>query len=126
MSGDNRFEWYDEPTRMYEYAVSQGVPAEDVARDYAGRRTYDTCYRAAAIFGVSDAVLVTQQFHLPRALFTCQNLGVRAVGLVADRHSYRSTPYYALRDAAATVQAWLDVKILHPLPVLGEKIDIGL
>ena len=52
VSGDNRFVDYNEPGRMYDYAVAAGVPAEDVVRDYAGRRTYDTCYRAHAIFGV--------------------------------------------------------------------------
>ena len=58
---------YDEPGRMYDYAVARGVPPADVVRDYAGRRTYDTCYRAKAIFGVERAILVTQRFHLPRA-----------------------------------------------------------
>ena len=67
VSGDNRFVDYDEPGRMYDYAVARGVPAADVVRDYAGRRTYDTCYRAKAIFGVERALLITQRFHLPRA-----------------------------------------------------------
>lgn len=126
VSGDNRFVDYDEPGRMYDYAVAQGVPAGDVVRDYAGRRTYDTCYRAHAIFGVTDALLVTQRFHLPRALFTCESLGVSAVGVSADRYAYRSNAYYRLRDTIASVRAWLDVKILRPLPVLGEPMDIGL
>ena len=76
VSGDNRFVEYNEPAAMYDYAVARGVPPDDVVRDYAGRRTYDTCYRANAIFGVTDALLVTQRFHLPRALFTCRNLGL--------------------------------------------------
>jgi SanA protein len=126
MSGDNRFANYDEPGRMYDYAVAQGVPAGDVVRDYAGRRTYDTCYRASAIFGVTQAVLITQRFHLPRAIFTCRNLGVDATGLSADRRAYYSNLYYQLRDSAATVVAWLDVKITHPVPVLGEKEGMGL
>lgn len=126
VSGDNRFVDYDEPGRMYDYAVAHGVPAEDVVRDYAGRRTYDTCYRAHAIFGVESALLVTQRFHLPRALYTCENLGVVSVGVSADRYAYRSNAYYRLRDTVATVRAWLDVRILHPLPVLGEPIDMGL
>lgn len=125
VSGDNRFANYDEPGRMYDYAVVQGVPAADIVRDYAGRRTYDTCYRAAAIFGVRQAVLVTQRFHLPRALFTCGNLGVDGIGLSADLRVYRSNPFYQFRDALATVRAWWDVMIVRPLPVLGDKIDIG-
>jgi SanA protein len=126
VSGDNRFVTYDEPGRMYDYAVAHGLPPDDVVRDYAGRRTYDTCYRAQAIFGVTRAILVTQRFHLPRALFTCRNLGVDAMGFSADRRIYFSNPYYRLRDAFATLRAWWDVTIAHPKPVLGPKEEIGL
>ena len=126
VSGDNRFVDYDEPGRMYDYAVAEGLPSEDVVRDYAGRRTYDTCYRASAIFGVTQAILVTQRFHLPRAIFTCRSLGVDAIGFSADRRIYFSNPYYRLRDAFATLRAWWDVAIAHPTPVLGPKEEIGL
>jgi SanA protein len=126
VSGDNRFVNYNEPGRMHDYAVSHGVPALDVVRDYAGRRTYDTCYRAAMIFGVGQAVLVTQHFHLPRALFTCRNLGVDAVGFSADRRVYWSNAFYQFRDAFASLRAWWDVKIARPLPVMGEKEEMGL
>jgi SanA protein len=126
MSGDNRFLDYDEPGRMYDYAVAHGVPAKDIVRDYAGRRTYDTCYRAGAIFGVRRAVLITQRFHLYRAMYTCASLGLEVVGLAADRRPYGNEPYYWWRDSAATLAAWFDVTILHPEPVLGDKIDIGL
>ena len=126
VSGDNRFANYDEPGRMYDYAVSQGLPPGDVVRDYAGRRTYDTCYRAAAIFGVTQAILVTQRFHLPRAIFTCRNLGVDAIGFSADRRIYFSNPYYRLRDAFATLRAWWDVAVARPTPVLGPKEEMGL
>lgn len=126
VSGDNRFVDYDEPTAMYNYAVARGVPAADVVRDFAGRRTYDTCYRANAIFGVEQALLVTQRFHLPRALFTCRNLRVDALGVSADRRVYWSNSYYRFRDAFATLRAWWDVKIARPLPVLGPKEDMGL
>jgi SanA protein len=126
VSGDNRFVEYNEPGRMYDYAVARGVPPADVVRDYAGRRTYDTCYRAAAIFSVEQALLVTQRFHLPRALFTCRSLGVDGTGFSADRRSYWSNNYYRLRDAFATLRAWWDVKIARPLPVLGPREDMGL
>lgn len=126
VSGDNSTVHYNEPGRMFDYAVAAGVPADDVVRDFAGRRTYDTCYRAAEIFGVRDAVLVTQRFHLPRALFTCRSFGIDAVGVAADPYEYRSNGFYRFRDAFATVRAWLDVYILRPLPILGPAIDIGL
>ena len=126
VSGDNRFVEYNEPGRMYDYAVAHGVLPADVVRDYAGRRTYDTCYRAKAIFGVDRAILVTQRFHLPRALFTCRSLGVDAIGFSADRRIYWSNPYYRFRDAFATLLAWWDVKVTRPTPVLGAREDIGL
>ena len=84
VSGDNSTVNYNEPGRMYDYAVARGVSPADITRDYAGRRTYDTCYRASAIFGVKEALLVTQRFHLPRALFTCRSFGIDAVGVAAD------------------------------------------
>jgi len=126
VSGDNRFVDYDEPGRMYDYAVARGIPAADVVRDFAGRRTYDTCYRAKHIFGVSTAILVTQRFHLPRAMYTCDVLGVDAAGVAADVYLYRSERYYRLREVFATVAAWWDVTVAHPLPVLGEKESMGL
>jgi len=126
LSGDNRFVDYNEPLAMKELALELGVPEEDLVLDYAGRRTYDTCYRARHIFGVEQAVLVTQEFHLDRALFTCRNLGIDAAGFSADLRPYWHTLRSWLREIPATLLAWWDVKARHPLPVLGERIDIGL
>src|SRR5512140_2059301 len=83
MSGDNRFVNYNEPEAMRQYAIKLGVPDKDIVLDYAGRRTYDTCYRARDIFRVDSVILVTQDFHLPRALYLCNMLGVEAVGVPA-------------------------------------------
>jgi SanA protein len=124
LSGDNRFADYNEPARMAEYAQARKVPRKDLVLDYAGRRTYDTCYRAGAIFGVRQAVLVTQAFHLPRALYTCDRLGLETVGVVADRHRYVRGLWYRLREVPALVRAWLDVNLLRPLPVLGDPIPV--
>jgi SanA protein len=68
LSGDNRFKDYSEPEAMRALAVELGVPAGDLVLDFAGRSTYDTCYRARYVFGVRKAVAVTQAFHLPRAV----------------------------------------------------------
>ncbi|MFN2157905.1 MAG: vancomycin high temperature exclusion protein [Anaerolineae bacterium] len=125
MSGDNRFIEYNEPGAMRRYALEQGVPDEDIVLDYAGRRTYDTCYRAGYIFGVEDAVLVTQAFHLDRALYTCDKLGIDAVGVAADRREYYSIRFWWWRELAAVTAAWLDLNIRHPLPVLGDKLPIS-
>ncbi len=126
MSGDNRFVDYNEPAVMRELALSLGVPDEAIVLDYAGRRTYDTCYRAREIFGVTEAVLVTQAFHLPRALYTCSRLGVDAVGVDADLRVYRlsSVIVWNTRELLATLAAVWDVNIGHPLPVLGNKEPI--
>ena len=126
MSGDNRVASYNEPQAMADYAVSLGVPAEAIVLDYAGRRTYDTCYRAGAIFGLDQAILVTQQFHLPRALFLCQAFGLRASGVPAEGSNFRrsSLVIWGLRELAATFTAVWDVYVSRPLPVLGEPEPI--
>ena len=90
--------------------------------DYAGRRTYDTCYRAREIFEVGSAILVTQDFHLARAIFTCNALGVEAVGVKANDYYYlkRSRLYWNIREQFATISAFWDVYFKRPIPVLGE------
>ena len=124
VSGDNRFDNYDEPGAMMTYAIERGVPADDIQPDYAGRRTYDTCYRARHIFQVESAVLVTQDFHLPRALFICNSLGVEAVGSAADLRRYRGTSWYNIRETGATWLALWDVISGKRAEVLGQPIPI--
>ncbi|MFN2195150.1 MAG: vancomycin high temperature exclusion protein [Anaerolineales bacterium] len=126
MSGDNLSIYYDEPSAMKNYAVSLGVPESDIVLDYAGLRTYDTCYRARSIFGVRQAILVTQDFHLPRALYTCNALGIEAVGVAADGYAYRpvSLAYWNLRETIATFVAVLDVHVTRPIPVMGQPQPI--
>lgn len=126
MSGDNRFVYYNEPGAMLNYALSLGIPKEAIVLDYAGRRTYDTCYRARDIFKVSEVLLVTQNFHLPRALFTCDNLGIQAYGVSADRSRYLTSTRlsWELRELGATLAAFWDVWIAHPEPVLGSPEPI--
>ena len=121
MSGDNRFEDYNEPAAMLEYATQLGIPEEDIVLDFAGRSTYDTCYRAKYIFGVDQALLITQRYHLPRALYTCNKLGLEASGVSADRREYRKYAYrfWVIREFAATTAAFWDLWIEKPLPVMG-------
>lgn len=126
MSGDNRYIEYNEPESMRQYALSLGVPDEAIVLDYAGRRTYDTCYRAKAIFGVDSTLLVTQKFHLPRALFICNALGIKATGVEASNRQYwrGSLLIWNFREQLATVGAFLDVYVNTPTPVLGEPEPI--
>lgn len=126
MSGDNRFIYHNEPGAMKQYAIDLGVPESDIVLDYAGRRTYDTCYRAGSIFGVSSAILVTQNFHLPRALYSCNLLGIDATGVPADLREYRprSLAWWHGRELGATLVALLELHITHPVPVLGDPEPI--
>jgi vancomycin permeability regulator SanA len=126
MSGDNRFVNYNEPESMRQYALKLGVPDSAIVLDYAGRRTYDTCYRARDIFQVVSAILVTQGFHLPRAIYLCNMLGVDGVGVPADIQYYRkiSRTYWTFREMLATLGAINDIMYKKPIPVLGDPEPI--
>ena len=126
MSGDNRFVEYNEPEAMRQYALKAGVPDDDIVLDYAGRRTYDTCYRAYEIFKVKSAILVTQPFHMARALYLCNSFGVESVGVEADNRYFlkRSRLIWNTRELFAMMGAAWDVMFAHPLPVLGEPEPI--
>ncbi len=125
MSGDNRFDNYNEPRVMRNVAIELGVPEQNIVLDYAGHSTYDTCYRARAIFGVTHATLVTQRFHLDRALMTCNALGIEAIGYSADRRPYRSVWWNELRELPALMNALVEVYVTQPLPILGEPTPIA-
>jgi len=128
VTGDGASAGYDEPGAMKAYATQRGVPADDIVVDLGGRRTYDSCYRARHFFDIDDAILVTQAFHLSRALFTCEQLGIRVVGVSADQRPYRGARWYAVREVAATLVALSDVlqqrepAVTTLVPVLGQGI----
>jgi SanA protein len=126
MTGDNSRADYNEPDAMKAHAVSLGVPAADIQVDYGGRRTYDSCYRARDIFQVSSAILVTQSFHLPRALYLCDQLGLPAVGVASDisRYDPRSVAWSETREIPALLGALVDVVRRAPPPVMGDPIPI--
>ncbi len=126
LSGDNSFVEYNEPQAMKDYALALGLPEEALVLDYAGRRTYDTCYRASEIFQVKSAILVTQSFHLPRALYTCNQLGLDASGVAAENHYFlkRSRAYWNIRELIATPIALWEVHFSQPLPILGNPEPI--
>jgi len=121
LSGDNRTPSHNEPESMRQYALHLGVPNDDLVLDSAGTRSYDTCYRARYVFGVRQAILVTQDFHLPRVIYTCEGLGIRAVGVSADRRRYQPLSYlfWSAREVPASGVAVLDVNAFRPQPVLG-------
>lgn len=127
VSGDNREVTYNEPEAMRQYALERGVPDEDIVLDYAGRRTYDTCYRAKYIFQVNEAILITQEFHMPRALTLCNWFGVDSNGVESDNRYFlkRSRAWWNFRETFAVFQAAWDLMVTKPLPVLGEPEPIN-
>ncbi len=125
LSGDNSSIYHNEPQAMYEYLLFEhDIRAEDLVRDYAGLRTYDTCARAKNIWGVNEALLVSQGYHLSRAIFTCERLGIKSTGFSATKFDYVGKEYYKFREFLAIHRAVLDVFILHPDYIKGNvEID---
>jgi len=126
LSGDNRIAEYNEPQSMYEYGVRLGVPSSAMVRDYAGRRTYDTCRRARDVFGVEEALLITQRYHLDRALLTCSALGLKVEGVAADQSPYPQELFITwwMRELPATAWALWDLAVPPKNVVLGEPLPI--
>lgn len=123
VSGDNRFEEYSEPDVMRATLVEDfKVTEEDIHVDYAGRRTYDTCIRAHALWGVDHAVLVTQGYHLPRAIWTCEQLGIKSTGVSATLRPYVYEWDYKVREVLAMYKMWIDLYLVHPDYVGGEVV----
>jgi len=125
MTGDHGHKGYDEVNYMRIYAEKLGVPTEDIFMDHAGFCTYDSMYRARHIFLVNSAVVVTQAFHLPRAVYTARCLGINAVGVKADKHVYVGADYYYWREVPARLKAFVQLHIAHSRPrFLGEVIPV--
>lgn len=124
VSGDNSQEHYNEPQVMYDYLVEKGVPEDRVIRDYAGRRTYDTCYRAKEIFGVDKALLISQGYHLPRSIYLCESFDIESTGYSATRREYLYETFYESREVIALYWSTLDIYVFKPTPILGEKEEI--
>ncbi len=128
VSGDNSELHYNEPVVGKQFLIKNtDVPEANIFLDYAGFRTYDTCFRAAEIFGVEEAILVTQAFHLPRALFLCRSFGIDAVGVAADKRRYDAIVWYMLREQVGRWGAfWEGTIFRHPPTVLGAKVPLTL
>ena len=117
VSGDNSRTEYDEPTAMRTYLIGRGVPAADVVADYAGLDTWDSCTRAKRIFGVRRATVVTQEFHLPRAVALCRSAGIEAFGVGHDTSDRASTTAYGhFREVFAAGKAMWDGVVAKPDP----------
>jgi SanA protein len=125
MSGDHGRIDYDEVNQMRKYAENLGVPPEDIFMDHAGFSTFDSMYRARQIFMVDTAVVVTQSYHLPRAVYAARALGIEAAGVSADRQLYAGYKYYTLREIPARLKIFAQIHLLHAKPrFLGEVIPV--
>lgn len=124
MSGDNRSKYYNELATMNRVAREAGVPAGAIALDYAGLNTYDSVYRARDIFGAKRIVIVTQEYHLYRALYLARALGLEAWGVAADGENYRGQTMRDLREILARDKDFLQA-ITQPLPTyLGDPVPL--
>ena len=125
MSGDHGTESYDEVDAMKRYAVDAGVPSRDVFMDHAGFSTYESVYRAKAIFGVERVVIVTQEYHLYRALMIARQMGLEAYGVASDYRSYVGQTSREIREILARVKDF-GMTVFWPEPTyLGDFIPIS-
>ncbi|MFH1047450.1 MAG: ElyC/SanA/YdcF family protein [Patescibacteria group bacterium] len=126
VSGDNRFDHYSEPDVMRRVLVENyGLPEQAIHTDYAGRRTYDTCARAHELWGVRHAILVTQDYHLPRAIMTCEALGIESQGVSGSLREYRFIQRYITREVLAFLKAYIDVYVWPP-KYLGGTVEADI
>jgi SanA protein len=125
VSGDNGSSAYDEPTQMKADLIKAGIPSSMIVCDYAGFRTLDSIVRAKLVFGCNNMVIISQKFHLERALYLAKRNNVKAVGLKAKDvpYWYNKSGYY--RECLARVKAVYDVCLFNKQPkFLGEKVDV--
>lgn len=125
MSGDHGQKNYDEVNAMKQYAIENGVPSEDVFMDHAGFSTYETIYRARDVFKAKRVIIVTQEYHLYRALYIAKQLGIEAYGVSADLNRYAGQSMRDLREILARNKDFAQC-IFKPEPTyLGEAIPVS-
>jgi len=125
MSGDHGQEDYDEVNIMKEYAIEKGVQSEDIFMDHAGFSTYESIYRAKEIFKAKKVIIVTQEYHLYRALYIANELGIEAYGVSADPRKYAGQLYRELREVAARNKDFVNCMIKPKPKYLGEEIPVS-
>ena len=125
MSGDHGRKEYDEVNAMKQYAIENGVPSEHVFMDHAGFSTYETVYRAKEIFEADKVIIITQEYHLYRALYIADKLGLEAYGVSADLNKYVGQSMRDFREILARCKDWA-MCIFKPEPTyLGESIPVN-
>lgn len=125
VSGDHGSKDYDEVNVMKNFLTDKGVPAEDIFMDHAGFSTYESVYRAKAIFGAERIAVVTQQYHLYRAVYIAESLGLEAAGVSSDLHTYRGQSMRDLREIAARTKDVFSVTFRVKPKFLGEPVSLA-
>lgn len=125
VSGDHKAADYDEVNAMKAYLVERGVPSEDVFMDHAGFSTYESVYRARAVFEAEKVLLVTQEYHLYRALYAANALGLDARGVSADLQSYRGQTAREVREILARAKDFVKCLVKPDPTYLGEAIPVS-
>ncbi len=124
MSGDHTRKNHDEVTIMKEYAINMGVPSEDIFMDHAGISTYDSIYRAKYIFNAKKIVIITQKYHLHRALHIANKLGLEAYGIEAEKKIYYGDKYREIREILARNKDFFKSIIKPKSKYLGDTISL--
>ena len=124
MSGDHLFSDYNEPGAMKKFAMEQGIDSKVIFLDHAGISTYDSVYRAIKLYGAEKILIVTQKYHLYRAIYLSQSLGAEAYGVSANLRSYMGQPKYTVREWAARVKDFAMAIAKPEATYMGDKIDL--
>ena len=124
VSGDHRTTSYDEPNAMRRYLEANGVPHEAIFMDHAGFDTYSSVWRAKNVFGAERIIVVTQDFHLPRALYVARSLGMAAEGASADKRTYRGIAWLHARETISRTKAFVDIAVDRRPHHEGPRIDL--
>ncbi len=125
MSGDHGRKGYDEVGTMKHFAIDAGIFSEDIFMDHAGFSTYESVYRAKEIFEADKIVIVTQEYHMYRALYIAEKLGVEAYGVASDYHTYVGQTTRECREILARCKDFITTIIKHKPTYLGDVIPIG-
>ncbi len=125
MSGDNGQEGYDEVNVMKDYAIEKGIPSEDIFMDHAGFSTYESIYRAKEIFQVKKAIIITQKYHLYRALYIANKLDLDVIGVGADPRTYSGQIFREAREILARNKDFVQVIFKIKPTYLGETIPVS-
>ena len=125
MSGDHQSNDYDEPTAMKKFAAEQGIDSKVIFLDHAGISTYDSVYRAVNIYGAERILIVTQKYHLYRAVYLARSLGAEAFGVSANLRSYFKQPQYSVREWAARMKDLVLSAAKPEATYMGDPIDLS-